>query len=138
MIYKGKLLMDDLELNLLEYELEFHQPVGFQSKPNDRVKGGVINVIFKKQEKANYLMNWMTQSDMRKNGSIIFNGPKDKGVVHEHKFWDAYCIAYEETYRYDSSHPMVVQLSFAAGIILNKKQGILFKQSWHLTDLGTL
>ncbi|WP_222931418.1 type VI secretion system tube protein TssD, partial [Xanthovirga aplysinae] len=56
----GKLFTDELSFNLLEYDLEFQQPFDFQLRPNNNVKGGIFNVVFKKQEQAIYLMNWMT------------------------------------------------------------------------------
>ncbi|MTI30420.1 type VI secretion system tube protein TssD [Xanthovirga aplysinae] len=137
MAFRGKLFIDELELNLLEYDLEFQQPLGFQSRPNDSVKGGIFNVVFEKREQANYLMNWMTQADMRKNGHISFSGQENEGVLYKQEFWDAYCINYKETFWHDSTEPMVVRLSFAAGIIRNNK-GTTFKQSWHITDIGAL
>ncbi|MTI29607.1 type VI secretion system tube protein TssD [Xanthovirga aplysinae] len=137
MAFKGKLFIDELELNLLEYDLEFQQPLGFQSRPNDSVKGGIFNVVFEKQEQANYLLNWMAQADMRKNGHISFSGQESEGVLYKQEFWDAYCIGYKETFWNDSSEPMAVRLTFAAGIIRNNK-GTIFKQSWHLTDIGSM
>ncbi|MTI31958.1 type VI secretion system tube protein TssD [Xanthovirga aplysinae] len=137
MAVKAKLFIDELELNLLEYDLEFIQPVGFQSRPNDSVKGGIFNVAFEKQENVNYLMNWMTQANMRKNGKIRFYTPDGMGRLYEQEFWDAYCITYKETFWADSPEPMTIRLSFAAGIIRNSK-GALFQQTWKISDIGAM
>ncbi|WP_281347198.1 type VI secretion system tube protein TssD, partial [Xanthovirga aplysinae] len=94
-------------------------------------------IVFKKQKEANYLMSWMAQADMRKNGHIHFSGQESAGVLYKQEFWDAYCIGYKETFWNDSAEPMAVRLTFAAGIIRNNI-GATFKQSWHVTDLGAL
>lgn len=109
MSFLSKLQIDGEEYNVLEFNIDFKQEVDTTSKPTGNAKGGNIKLIIEATQSSIFL-SWMLNSDLTKDGKIIFYRRDALSKMKELTFEKAYCISYHEQFTSTTEVPMKITM----------------------------
>ena len=103
-------------INILDCDYGFTQKIDSAAKPTEKAKGGLISLVIE-ATKNEELVDWMIDSDMVKDGSIIFRGRETEAAMRTIKFKNAYCVQFHEKFSSEGVIPMVTFLTISCGEI---------------------
>lgn len=109
MSFLSKLQIDGEEYNVLEFNIDFKQELDSTSKPTGNAKGGIIKLIIEATQNSIFL-SWMLNSDLTKDGKIIFYRRDALSKMKELTFEKAYCISYHEQFTSTTEVPMKITM----------------------------
>lgn len=109
MSFLSKLQIDGEEYNVLEFNIDFKQELDNSSKPIGNAKGGIIKVTIEATQNSLFL-SWMLNSDLTKDGKIIFYRRDALSKMKELTFEKAYCINYHEQFTSTTEVPMKITM----------------------------
>ena len=109
MSFLSKLYIDGEEYNVLEFNIDFKQDIDTSSKPTGNAKGGIIKVIIEATQNSLFL-SWMLNSDLTKDGKIIFYRRDALSKMKELTFEKAFCISYHEQFTSTTEVPMKITM----------------------------
>ncbi|MFH6935287.1 type VI secretion system tube protein TssD [Flavobacterium sp. FlaQc-30] len=109
MSFLSKLHIDGEEYNVLEFNIDFKQDIDTSSKPTGNAKGGIIKVIIEATQNSLFL-SWMLNSDLTKDGKIIFYRRDALSKMKELTFEKAFCISYHEQFTSTTEVPMKITM----------------------------
>ncbi|WP_426485773.1 type VI secretion system tube protein TssD [Flavobacterium sp. 2] len=113
MSFLSKLQIDGEEYNVLEFNIDFKQEVDTTSKPTGNAKGGNIKLIIEATQNSLFL-SWMLNSDLTKDGKIIFYRRDALSKMKELTFEKAFCITYHEQFTSTTEVPMKITMELIA------------------------
>ncbi|WP_029269194.1 type VI secretion system tube protein TssD [Flavobacterium sp. KJJ] len=113
MSFLSKLHIDGEEYNVLEFNIHFKQELDTASKPTGNPKGGIINMTIEATHNSLFL-SWMLNSDLTKDGKIIFYRRDALSKMKELTFIKAFCINYHEQFTSTTEIPMKITMELAA------------------------
>lgn len=70
MSFQAKLIIDDLEFNILTAEFAMSRPIDAHNRPNGRIRGGIIELTIESGNN-HQLINWVVNNQIR-NGRLEF------------------------------------------------------------------
>lgn len=113
MSFQAKLILDDLEFNVLSADYAMSRPIDAHNRPNGRLRGGIIDLTIESGNNHE-LINWIV-NNMIRNGRLEFyrrdaNSSTQKTV----SFTNAFCIHMKELFISDGSSPMLTKLTISA------------------------
>jgi hypothetical protein len=109
MSFLSKLQIDGQEYNVLEFNINFNQELNKSGKPSGQAKGGEIDIIIEASQETNFLA-WMLNSELAKDGKIIFYRRDALSKMKELNFVKAYCINYREQFTSTTEVPMKITM----------------------------
>ncbi|OXB09371.1 hypothetical protein B0A81_06265 [Flavobacterium plurextorum] len=109
MSFLSKLHIDGEEYNVLEFNIDFKQDIDTSSKPTGNAKGGIIKIIIEATQNSLFL-SWMLNSDLTKDGKIIFYRRDALSKMKELTFEKAFCINYHEQFTSTTEVPMKITM----------------------------
>ncbi len=109
MSFLSKLHIDGLEFNVLEFNINFTQELSKSGKPSGQAKGGEIDLIIEASQETNFLA-WMINSELSKDGKIIFYRRDALSKMKELTFVKAFCINYHEQFTSTTEVPMKITM----------------------------
>ncbi|MWB96618.1 hypothetical protein GON26_19825 [Flavobacterium sp. GA093] len=109
MSFLSRLQVDGEEFNVLEFHINFTQERDTTGKPNGISKGGNINITIEASKNTHFL-SWMINSDLTKDGKIIFYRRDAMSKMKELTFTKAYCINYHEQFTSTTEVPMKITM----------------------------
>lgn len=113
MSFLSKLHIDGEEYNILEFNINFKQEIDTAGKPIGSSKGGIINMTIEATQNSLFL-SWMLNSDLTKDGKIIFYRRDALSKMKELRFMKAFCINYHEQFTSTTEIPMKITMDLAA------------------------
>lgn len=113
MSFLSKLHIDGEEYNVLEFNINFKQEIDTSSKPIGNAKGGIIKVIIEATQNSLFL-SWMLNSDLTKDGKIIFYRRDALSKMKELTFEKAFCINYHEQFTSTTEVPMKITMELVS------------------------
>ncbi|MEL1255868.1 type VI secretion system tube protein TssD [Flavobacterium sp. DGU38] len=113
MSFLSKLNIDGEEYNILEFNVNFKQEIDNTSKPTGNAKGGIVKMIIEATKDTNFL-SWMLNSDLTKDGKIIFYRRDAMSKMKELTFTKAFCIGYDEQFTSTTEVPMKITIELVA------------------------
>ncbi|WJS92816.1 hypothetical protein NYQ10_12040 [Flavobacterium johnsoniae] len=113
MSFLSKLQIDGEEYNVLEFNIDFKQEIDNSSKPIGNAKGGIIKIIIEATQNSLFL-SWMLNSDLTKDGKIIFYRRDALSKMKELTFEKAYCINYHEQFTSTTEVPMKITMELVS------------------------
>jgi len=105
--------VDGEEYNVLEFNIDFKQGTDTTGKPIGDPKGGAIKLIIEATQNTKFL-SWMLNSELTKDGKIIFFRRDALSKMKELDFKKAYCINYHEQFTSTTDIPMKITLELIA------------------------
>lgn len=105
--------VDGEEYNVLEFNIDFKQGTDTTGKPMGDPKGGTIQLIIEATQNTKFL-SWMLNSELTKDGKIIFYRRDALSKMKELEFKKAYCINYHESFSSTSDIAMKITLELKA------------------------
>jgi hypothetical protein len=105
--------VDGEEYNVLEFNIDFKQGTDTTGKPIGDPKGGAIKLIIEATQNTKFL-SWMLNSELTKDGKIIFYRRDALSKMKELDFKKAYCINYHEQFTSTTDIPMKITLELIA------------------------
>ncbi|MBC9795222.1 type VI secretion system tube protein TssD [Sinomicrobium weinanense] len=129
MSFLSKCVIDDHEMNVLDYEIVFDQDSDISDKPASDPRGGKIRLVVE-LTRSTMLYEWMISSSQTKNGIITFYKRDAMSTLRKVEFKRGYCMHYRERFTADSDKPLRVQIMISAKeIIINS---VPFSKNWAL------
>jgi hypothetical protein len=113
MSFLSTLHIDGEEYNVLEFNIDFKQEKDTTGKPIGDAKGGAIKVIVEATQNSTFL-SWMLNSNLTKDGKIIFYRRDALSKMKELDFKKAFCINYQEQFTSTTDIPMKITLELIA------------------------
>ncbi|EKT3967490.1 hypothetical protein NTJ12_002582 [Flavobacterium psychrophilum] len=113
MSFLSTLHIDGEEYNVLEFNIDFKQEKDTTGKPIGDAKGGTIKVIVEATQNSTFL-SWMLNSNLTKDGKIIFYRRDALSKMKELDFKKAFCINYQEQFTSTTDIPMKITLELIA------------------------
>jgi hypothetical protein len=113
MSFLSTLHIDGEEYNVLEFNIDFKQEKDTTGKPIGDAKGGAIKVIIEATQNSTFL-SWMLNSNLTKDGKIIFYRRDALSKMKELDFKKAFCINYQEQFTSTTDIPMKITLELIA------------------------
>jgi hypothetical protein len=105
--------VDGEEYNVLEFNIDFKQGTDTTGKPIGDPKGGAIKLIIEATQNTKFL-SWMLNSELTKDGKIIFFRRDALSKMKELDFKKAFCINYNEQFTSTTDIPMKITLELIA------------------------
>jgi hypothetical protein len=105
--------VDGEEYNVLEFNIDFKQGTDTTGKPIGDPKGGAIKLIIEATQNTKFL-SWMLNSELTKDGKIIFFRRDALSKMKELDFKKAFCINYHEQFTSTTDIPMKITLELIA------------------------
>lgn len=109
MSFLSKLHIDGEEYNVLEFNINFTQEINNSGKPSGKAKGGEIDIIIEASKETGFL-SWMLNSELTKDGKIIFYRRDALSKMKELNFVKAFCIDYHEQFTSTTEIPMKITM----------------------------
>ncbi|TRX36220.1 hypothetical protein FNW52_09345 [Flavobacterium sp. ZT3R18] len=113
MSFLSTLHVDGEEYNVLEFNIDFKQEKDTTGKPIGDAKGGTIRLIIEATQNSTFL-SWMLNSNLTKDGKIIFYRRDALSKMKELDFKKAFCINYHEQFTSTTDIPMKITLELIA------------------------
>jgi hypothetical protein len=113
MSFLSTLHIDGEEYNVLEFNIDFKQEKDTTGKPIGDAKGGAIKLIIEATQNSTFL-SWMLNSNLTKDGKIIFYRRDALSKMKELDFKKAFCINYHEQFTSTTDIPMKITLELIA------------------------
>lgn len=113
MSFLSTLHIDGEEYNVLEFNIDFKQEKDTTGKPIGDAKGGAIKLIIEASQNSTFL-SWMLNSNLTKDGKIIFYRRDALSKMKELDFKKAFCINYQEQFTSTTDIPMKITLELIA------------------------
>jgi hypothetical protein len=105
--------VDGEEYNVLEFNIDFKQGTDTTGKPIGDPKGGAIKLIIEATQNTKFL-SWMLNSELTKDGKIIFYRRDALSKMKELDFKKAFCTNYHEQFTSTTDIPMKITLELIA------------------------
>lgn len=105
--------VDGEEYNVLEFNIDFKQGTDTTGKPIGDPKGGAIKLIIEATQNTKFL-SWMLNSELTKDGKIVFFRRDALSKMKELDFKKAFCINYHEQFTSTTDIPMKITLELIA------------------------
>jgi hypothetical protein len=105
--------IDGEEYNVLEFNIDFTQGTDNTGKPMGDPKGGVVKLIIEATQNTKFL-SWMLNSELTKDGKVIFYRRDALSKMKELTFKKAFCINYHEQFTSTTDIPMKITLEIIA------------------------
>lgn len=105
--------VDGEEYNVLEFNIDFKQGTDTTGKPIGEPKGGAVKLTIEATKNTSFL-SWMLNSDLTKDGKIIFYRRDALSKMKELDFKKAFCINYHEQFTSTTDIPMKITLELIA------------------------
>ncbi|WP_269221852.1 MULTISPECIES: type VI secretion system tube protein TssD [Flavobacterium] len=105
--------VDGEEYNVLEFNIDFKQGTDTTGKPIGGPKGGAIKLTVEATQNTKFL-SWMLNSELTKDGKIIFYRRDALSKMKELTFKKAFCINYHEQFTSTTDIPMKITLEIIA------------------------
>lgn len=105
--------VDGEEYNVLEFNIDFKQGTDTTGKPIGDPKGGSIKLIIEATQNTKFL-SWMLNSELTKDGKVIFYRRDALSKMKELDFKKAFCINYHEQFTSTTDIPMKITLELIA------------------------
>ena len=105
--------VDGEEYNVLEFNIDFKQGTDTTGKPIGDPKGGAIKLIIEATQNTKFL-SWMLNSELTKDGKIIFFRRDALSKMKELDFKKAFCVNYHEQFTSTTDIPMKITLELIA------------------------
>lgn len=113
MSFQAKLILDDLEFNILTAEYIMSRPVDIHNMPNGHLRGGIIDLTIESGN-DHELINWIVNNQTR-DGRVEFyrrdTGSSNQKIIY---FTNAFCIYRKEIFVSDGSTPMITKITISA------------------------
>jgi hypothetical protein len=113
MSFLSTLHIDGEEYNVLEFNIDFKQDTDTTGKPIGDAKGGTVKLIIEATQNSTFL-SWMLNSNLTKDGKIIFYRRDALSKMKELDFKKAFCINYHEQFTSTTDIPMKITLDLIA------------------------
>jgi hypothetical protein len=113
MSFLSTLHVDGEEYNVLEFNIDFKQGTDTTGKPIGEPKGGVVKLIIEATQNTAFL-SWMLNSNLTKDGKIVFYRRDALSKMKELDFKKAFCINYHEQFTSTTDVPMKITLELIA------------------------
>lgn len=129
MSFLAKLTIEDEEMNVLECSFEFTQKVGYNGRPIEMPRAGLIHILIESNNNTN-LLAWMVFPNTFKDGEIVFY---KRDIMSSNKtllFHDAFCVSYQEVFNAEDALPMKTKIAISARSIDVNDVG--YENSWDL------
>lgn len=105
--------IDGEEYNVLEFNINFKQGTDTTGKPIGDPKGGTIQLIIEASQNTKFL-TWMLNSELTKDGKIIFYRRDALSKMKELDFKKAFCVNFHEQFTSTTEVPMKITLELIA------------------------
>jgi hypothetical protein len=109
MSVKGILRIDGKEFYVLSCTYSLTQEVDEKGLPSSIIKIGRIEIEIESTEDTSFF-EWICNSFLRKDGSIIFSKLDSDATLKEVRFRNAYIVDYKECFGAASENPMSEQI----------------------------
>lgn len=113
MSFLSKLHIDGEEYNVLDFNIDFKQEMDSTCKPTGNTKGGVMKIIIEATQNSLFL-SWMLNSDLTKDGKIVFYRRDALSKMKDLTFEKAFCIGYNEQFCSTTDVPMKITMELVA------------------------
>lgn len=113
MSFLSTLHVDGEEYNVLEFNIDFKQGTDTTGKPIGEPKGGAVKLIIEATHNTAFL-SWMLNSNLTKDGKIVFYRRDALSKMKELNFKKAFCINYHEQFTSTTDIPMKITLELIA------------------------
>jgi len=117
MSFKAVFNVDGKDYNVLSCNYNLHQDVDVTGRPSSIARGGRVNLVLESTD-SNALLQWMSDSYMKKDAKITFNKREENSKLKELEIKEAYCVAYEESFDSAGSSAMTEAISLSAKTIV--------------------
>ena len=109
MSFLSTLQVDGEVYNVLEFNIDFKQEKDTTGKPIGDAKGGTIKLTIEATQNTTFL-SWMLNSNLTKDGKIIFYRRDALSKMKELDFKKAFCTHFQEQFSSTTDIPMKITL----------------------------
>lgn len=127
MSFLAKLTIEEEEMNVLECSFEFTQKVDYNGRPTELPRAGLINILLESTNNTN-LLAWMVLPHTYKDGEIVFFKRDIMSSNKTLKFFDAFCVSYQENFNAEDALPMKTKICISARAL--EINDVSYENSW--------
>lgn len=127
MSFRAILKVDGEESKVLHCSYSFLKVTDSTGKPTSIPQGGMVTIRVESNGKTNFY-DWMISPTQVKSGDITFYRRDEMSKLKSLEFADAHCVAYNETFDHQGTHPMQVEIKLSAREL--KLNDSSFKNNW--------
>jgi len=113
MSFKATFKVDGEEYRVLNCRYSLHQEVDKTGRPSSTTRSGTVDLTIESTDDTS-LFEWMCDSYMRKDGTIVFNKRDEDSKMKELEITEAYMVSYEEAFDDSGSGAMTESFSLSA------------------------
>ncbi len=128
MAFNGKLVIDDKEYTLLNWNIRVSQTVDETGRPIANPQGGLLSLTINSVGNHDFF-EWATSPDMTKSGEIKFQRTDNTASLKTYEFKNAYCIDFYEEFDSVGAAPMTMNLIISSEEL--KSGSAPFKKYWN-------
>ncbi|GHC57553.1 type VI secretion system tube protein TssD [Ulvibacter litoralis] len=129
MSFLAKLTIEGEEMNVLECSFEFNQKVGYNGRPIELPRAGLIQILIESTSNTD-LLAWMVMPHTYKEGEIIFYKRDNMSSNKTLTFHDAFCISYKEFFNAEDALPMKTRIEISARAM--DINDVSFENTWDI------
>jgi hypothetical protein len=113
MSFKATFKVDGEEYRVLNCRYSLHQEVDKTGRPSSTTRTGTIDLTIESTDDTS-LFEWMCDSYMRKDATIVFNKRDEDSKMKELEITEAYMVMYEEAFDDSGTGAMTESFSLSA------------------------
>ncbi len=113
MSFQAKLIIDDLEFNILTVEFAISRPVDIHNRPNGHLRGGIIDLTIETGV-DHELINWIANNQTRDGRIEFYRRDASSSTQKIVYFTNAFCIYRKELFIANGSTPMTTKITISA------------------------
>lgn len=113
MSFKATFKVDGEEYRVLNCRYSLHQEVDKTGRPSSTTRSGTVDLTIESTDDTS-LFEWMCDSYMRKDATIVFNKRDEDSKMKELEITEAYMVSYEEAFDDSGSGAMTESFSLSA------------------------
>jgi hypothetical protein len=113
MSFKAIFKVDGNEYRILRCSYNMHQDYDNTGRPSSTTRGGIVNLVIESTDDTS-LFEWMCDSYMKKDATIVFNKRDEDSKMKELEIGEAYMVNYEESFDDTGTGAMIQTFSLSA------------------------
>ncbi len=128
-----KVIIDDIEHNVLKYNWSFNQKADKNGKPNSTPTGGLIKITI--ETTGNPLFNeWAINQNMMKYVQVVQSPSSRITRNRVIEFYDSICVSIDDDFDGVNNQPMSTTVTISSPLIVLDGT-VIMEKYWKVTDL---
>ena len=132
MSFKAVLLIDDKEINIVKYHLDFKQGANVTGRPSQKPLFKGIAITIETQKEINFV-EWMIAKNLTKQITILLIPNILGGRTRKIRLFDTHLVNWHQNFSSTSNKPLSETLNINAGGFEDSFSSGIYSSSWRVT-----